>query len=370
MTDPSDFDQPPPQPNLWGLLRLLAVAVAVVVAGVFIINLGSGLGENVTERLGPVETTAPVVAVTPGFSVEVEIPFGSSATRVTEIMVSAGIISESGQLLAAVQDAGVAGSIQAGTYQLVTGISVEELLVELLEGPVAPTYRITVFASQRIDEILDLLVDASRTEKQQFEDALLDGSVTSSLLDQTRAVTLRSWEGLLFPDTYEFHNEASPTEILQRLSDTMEQRFSLVDWSGLESGGLTPYQGIVMASIIESEVRIAEERPVVSSVLRNRLDDGTVLQMDSTILYAVGSRDIALFDPDIDSPYNTYRVRGLPPTPIAAPSFSSLQAAAQPADTEYRFFVLSSTDGQHTFSVTAEEHIAAVAKARADGVLP
>ena len=370
MSGASDLDQPPRQPNLWGLLRLLAVAAIVVVAGLFIINQGTRLGQNVGERLGPVETAAPVAVVTPGISVEVEIPFGSSATRGAEIMVSAGVISDSGLLLAAVQDAGVAGSIQAGSYQLVTGISVEQLLVELLEGPVAPTYRITVFAGQRVDEILDILADASRTDRAQFTEALLDGSVVSSLVDQTRPLTLQSWEGLLFPDTYEFRNEAGPVEILQRLAETMEQRFSLVDWSALEARGLTPYQGIVIASIIEAEVRIAEERPVVSSVLRNRLDDGMVLQMDSTILYAVGTRDIALFDPDVDSPYNTYRVQGLPPTPIAAPSFSSLQAAASPADTEYRFFVLSSTDGQHTFSVTAEEHFAAVDKARAEGVLP
>lgn len=370
MSAPSDFDTPGRQPNLWGPLRLLAVAVAVVVAGLFIINQGTRLGQSVADRLGPAEATAPVAVVTPGLSVDVEIPFGSSATRVAEIMVSAGVISDSGLLLSAVQDAGVAGSIQAGTYQLVTGISVEELLVELLEGPVAPTYRITVFAGQRVDEILDLLADASRIERARFEEALLDGSVVSSLVDRTRPLDLRSWEGLLFPDTYEFNNEAGPVEILQRLAQTMEQRFSLVDWSALEAGGLAPYQGIVIASIIEAEVRIAEERAVVSSVLRNRLDDGTRLQMDSTVLYAVGTRDVAFFDPDVESPYNTYRVPGLPPTPIAAPSFSSLQAAAAPADTEFRFFVLSSTDGQHTFSVTAEEHFAAVDKARAEGVLP
>lgn len=370
MSAPTDFDQHPRQPNLWGPLRLGAVAVIVVLAGMFIINQGSRLGENVALRLGPEETAAPVAAVTPGISVEVEIPFGSSATRVAEIMVSAGVIADSGLLLSAVQDAGVAGSIQAGTYQLVTGVSVEELLVELLEGPVAPTYGITVFAGQRINEIIDLLADASRTERALFEEALLDGSVTSSLVDQTSPLTLRSWEGLLFPDTYEFRNEAGPIEILQRLAETMERRFSLVDWSGLAIDGLTPYQGMVIASIIEAEVRIAEERPLVSSVIRNRLDDGSTLQMDSTILYALGTRDIALFDHDVDSPYNTYRVQGLPPTPIAAPSFSSLQAAAEPADTEYRFFVLTSTDGRHTFSVTAEEHLAAVDRARAEGVLP
>ena len=214
---------------------MLAVAAIVVAVGVFFVNMGSRLGEEVAERLDPVESAAPVAAFAPGLSVEVEIPFGSSATRVAELLMSAGVIPDSGLLLAAVQDAGVAASIQAGTYQFETGTSIEELLLELLAGPVEPTYRITVFSGQRVDEILDLLAEASLTDRTRFENALLDGSVTSSLLDQSQPLTLRSWEGLLFPDTYEFGNDAGPMEILQRLSDTMEQRNSLVDWGEIAS---------------------------------------------------------------------------------------------------------------------------------------
>lgn len=369
MTAPSDQDRFPHRSSPWSLLRLLAVAGIVVVAAVFVINLGSRMGREVSQRLEGLET-ATTPTLVPGLSVEVEIPFGSSATRVAEILMEAGVIADSGLLLAAVQDAGVAGSIQAGTYQLNTGVSIEELLVELLAGPVATTYRITVFAGQRIDEILDLLADASRIERAQFENALLDQVVTSVFLDQNAPITLRSWEGLLFPDTYEFDNDAGATQILQRLSDTLEQRMSLLDWSGIAPLGFTPYQGIVMASIIESEVRLAEERPLVASVIVNRLDDGSTLQMDSTVLYALDTRDISLFDSAVDSPYNTYLTSRLPPTPIAAPSFASLQAASAPAATDFRYFVLSSTDGRHTFSVTFEEHQAATEKSRAEGVLP
>ncbi|MCQ3804458.1 MAG: endolytic transglycosylase MltG [bacterium] len=369
MSSPPDPDQFPRRSSPWSLLRLLAVAGIVVVSAAFVINLGSRMGEEVAQRLEGLETSTTATLVT-GRAVEVDIPFGSSATRVAEILMEAGVIADSGLLLAAVQDAGVAGSIQAGTYQLTTGISMEQLLVELLAGPVATTYRITVFAGLRIDEILDLLAEASRIEREQFENALLNQVVTSVYLDQSAPVTLRSWEGLLFPDTYEFDNDADAPQILQRLSDTMEQRMSLVDWSGIAPLGFTPYQGIVMASMIESEVRLAEERPLVASVIFNRLGDGTMLQMDSTVLYALDTRDVAEFDPQVDSPYNTYRHSRLPPAPISAPSFASLQAAAQPAATDFRYFVLASAEGRHTFSVTFEEHQAAIEKSRAEGVLP
>ena len=369
MTAPPDPGQFPRPSSPWSLLRLLAVAGIVVVAAVFVINLGSRMGQEVSQRLEGMETeTTPTLV--PGLAVEVEIPFGSSATRVAEILQEAGVIADSGLLLAAVQDAGVAGSIQAGTYQLMTGISIEELLVGLLSGPVATSYRITVFAGQRVDEILDVLAQGSGIERSRFEDALLTGEVTSPFLIQNGAITLRSWEGLLFPDTYEFDNDAEAVQILQRLSDTMEQRMSLVDWSAIAPLGFSPYQGIVMASIIEAEVRLAEERPLVASVILNRLDDGLALQMDSTVLYALDTRDIAEFDPGVDSPYNTYLNTRLPPTPIAAPSFASLQGVAEPAVTDFRYFVLSSTDGRHTFSVTFEEHQAAIQKSRAEGVLP
>ncbi len=369
MTAPADSDSQLPPSGPWSVLRLLGITGIVVVAAVLVINLGSNMGEQVGQRLATDGTTS-VPTVAPGLSVEVEIPFGSSATRVAEILMESGVIADSGSLLAAVQDAGVAGAIQAGSYQLTAGTSIEELLVELLAGPVSTTYRLTVFAGQRTDEIIDLLAEASRIDRADFEDALLNGEVTSQWLDQSSPLTLRSWEGLLFPDTYEFANDAGAVQILQRLSDTMEQRMSIIDWSGLAAQGFSSYQGVVMASIIESEVRVAEERPLVAGVIINRLNDGWLLEMDSTVLYGLNTRDVAEFDRGADSPYNTYRDPGLPPTPIAAPSFASLRAASEPADTEFRYFVLSSTDGRHTFSVTVEEHEAAVAKSRAEGVLP
>ncbi len=269
MSAPPDPDQFPRRSSPWWLLRLLGVAALVGLALLFTINLGSQLGQDVAERLDSAEASSGPTLV-PDLSVEVEIPFGSSATRVAEILQEQGVIAESALLLAAVQDAGVASAIQAGTYQLTTGTPIDELLVELLAGPVSTSYRLTVFAGLRLDEILDLLAEASLLAKSEFEAALLGGAVSSEFVDESQPVSLKSWEGLLFPDTYEFDNDAGAAEILQRLADTMEQRMSLVDWNGIGSRGFTPYQGIIIASIIESEVRLAEERPLVASVVFNR----------------------------------------------------------------------------------------------------
>ena len=244
-------------------------------------------------------------------------------------------------------------------------------MVELLQrGPQVVTYDVTVREGLRVTEILDVLAEASGIDRTEFEQALTSGQVTTGVVVLPETAELADWEGLLFPDTYRFSEDATAVDILTRLARTMEQRLDAIDWTDFEAAGFTRYEGIIIASLIESEVRVAEERPLVSSVIRNRLEQGIPLQIDATVLYALGTRDIAAFDRDVDSPYNTYRVQGLPPTPISAPGKASLEAAAAPAETEFLYYVLSDTDGHHTFSKTLEEHQKAVEQARRDGVLP
>jgi UPF0755 protein len=150
----------------------------------------------------------------------------------------------------------------------------------------------------------------------------------------------------------------------------MEQRVGSIDWTMLEDAGMTIYDGLIIASLIETEVLLDEERPTVSSVIHNRLGLGMKLDIDATVLYALGTRDPSLFNNEVDSPYNTYVVNGLPPTPIASPGRASLEAAAAPIETEFLFYVLSDLEGHHAFAATLEEHNANVAQAREDGVLP
>jgi UPF0755 protein len=139
----------------------------------------------------------------------------------------------------------------------------------------------------------------------------------------------------------------------------------------LEARGLTPYDGLIIASMIEREARLDEERPIIASVVVNRLDVGMLLQIDATVVYAVGgTTELTLDDLAIDSPYNTYRYPGLPPTPIAGVRLASLAAAAAPAETDFIYYVLTGEDGSHSFTDDFDEFLRFQEQARLDGVIP
>lgn len=366
MTQPPQL---PPRPPAWRLIRPILAGVLVVVAAVGLVAVAGELGRKVGSGLGPEETTAGT-ALEQGLEVEVVVPAGASARQIGQILSDAGLVTSASQFETAVRASGVDASLQSGTYQLLSGMSLQEIIDELRAGPRVLVFDVTVREGLRADEIIDVLAEASGIDRSQFVDAIAAGDVHSDLADIPANATPQDLEGLLFPDTYRFSEDATAADMLQRLANTMQQKMDEVDWTDLEAAGYTPYQGIIIASLIESEVRIADERPLVSSVIRNRLADGARLDIDATVLYALGTRDPAEIDITVDSPYNTRLVTGLPPGPICSPGLASLEAAAQPAETDYRYYVLSSEDGAHAFASTLEEHNANVAAARAAGIIP
>lgn len=361
--------EPAPPPSSFERFgRLGAVVALVVLAGIGVVAGGSYLGRAVGGALD--NNGDQGLAVEPGLDVEVVIPAGSSGQEIAAILAAQGVVASSTNFEAAVRSAGVAAQLRAGTYQLETGMEPEAVLDVLLVGPAAEVVRITIPEGLRVPEVIARLAEASGHPESEFEEALTTGTVVTGLKEMGEEAELTDWEGLLFPDTYEFSSTVSPEDMLQRLATTMEQRVGSVDWSDLEERGFEIYDGIIIASLIESEVRVAEERPVVSSVIFNRLDEEMLLQIDATVLFALDTRDPAEFNNEVDSPFNTYRFPGLPPTPISGPGLASLQAAAAPEDTEFLFYVLSDTDGSHTFTTNLDDHNAAVRQAREDGVLP
>jgi UPF0755 protein len=362
--------EPIPEPSPWVRIAKLATAVVlVVVAGFAIVGGASYLGRWVGSSFGSDDGGAPV-SVVPGQEVTIEIESGSTAQDIAAILAAQGVVRSALEFEVAVRNNEAAARLQAGTYKFETLMDPAEVVALLVVGPVADTYRVTIIEGLRVTEILTRLSEASGHSYADFETALLSGSVETSIREMPEEPVLSDWEGLLFPDTYEFAATAEPEDILQRLSSTMEQRMDSIDWSVVEEAGLTPYDGLIIASLIETEVLLDEERPTVSSVVHNRLELGMKLDIDATVLYALGTRDISQFDREVDSPYNTYVVNGLPPTPIASPGKASLDAAAAPEDTEFLFYVLSDLEGHHAFATTIEEHNANVQKARDEGVLP
>ncbi len=363
--------EPVPEPSPWSRAgRMIAIAGIVVLSAIAVVGGASYLGRVVGSSLTSEDPTAGPVNVVPGQEVTVEIPSGSSAEDIAAILAAQGVVRSALEFEVAVRNNEAASRLQAGTYELETLMDPAEVVAVLVIGPVADVYRVTVIEGLRVGEILTRLSEASGIPYEQFETALLSGDVSTSLRTMPATMALADWEGLLFPDTYEFTKSAEPVAILQRLASTMEQRVDSIDWSVVEAAGYTPYEGLIIASLVETEVLLDEERPIVSSVIHNRLAIDMKLDIDATVLYALGTRDIAEFDNEVDSPYNTYLVAGLPPTPIASPGRASLEAAAAPDTTDYLYYVLSDLEGHHAFAATLEEHNANVEQARADGVLP
>lgn len=369
MIDPDQSEQSPspapPDRPLW-LLRPILIIVVTVAAGFGLVSAATWLGSQVGAGLARDEN----VVENPGVNVTIEIPPGSSAGTIAQLLVENGVVASVGEFETAVRAASAENQLKAGTFDVVTGMPLDDLVALLSSGPGFEVFRITIVEGRRVTEIIEQLAEETGLPLGDFEEALLSGSVSTSLREMPEEPMIRDWEGLLFPDTYEVSERATAADILGRMASTMEQRVASIDWSMVEAEGFSVYDGITIASLIEAEVRVGDERPIVSSVIWNRLRDDEVLGIDATILYAMDTRDPAEIDVGFDSPYNTRIVAGVPPTPIAAPSLASLQASASPAETDFRYYVLSSPDGNHTFTRTVDEHNAAVAKAREDGVIP
>jgi UPF0755 protein len=176
----------------------------------------------------------------------------------------------------------------------------------------------------------------------------------------------RSLEGFLFPATYELYEDATASDLVELQLDTYRQRVAGIDYRPAARKNLTPYDVLIIASLIEREVADPEERPLVGSVIYNRLRAGMILGIDATVQYAIGewTADLSQADLEIDSPYNTRRYAGLPPGPIASPGEASIRAAADPADTDFLFYV-ARADGtdRHYFATTQAEHERNIARA-------
>ncbi len=357
-----------PEPRWPRVLKGLAVT-ALIVVGFGGAYLGvKALADTVGEAIGADGGTT----AEPGLLVTVEIPSGASAVEIGELLADAGVVESGVAFEREVANRRVSGLLRAGTYELETGMDMDELVDLLTSGPGGSgAYRITVIEGLTVDQTLDSLSRQTGFALEELAGPLLDGSVVSKFVESP-ASSLQAWEGLLFPDTYEIADSAEPATILQLLADTAAERIDSVDWSLLEDRGLTAYDGVIIASMIEREVRLDEERALVASVVFNRIDQGIPLQIDATIVYVLGGAPdgLTLDDLEIDSPYNTYRYQGLPPTPIAGPRLASLRAAAAPADTDYLYYVLIDPSGAHAFTDDFDEFLELQEQARENGLIP
>lgn len=351
------------------MIQAFVVVVVIILAFVGITSVARNLASGISN-----ESTGTIL-VEPGIEVEFVISQGATAGQIATELAEAGVISDSGDFESAVDSAGVADQLKAGAYTLITGTEMDSLIDILVEGPdVGDVFTLTVIEGLKIDEVLESIAAQTDFTFEELAAPLLDGDVDSPYLPAETPGDndeLVRWEGLLAPDTYEFRTDATPAEIVGRLVDTLAQRVSGTDWTRLEDLGFKPYDGLIIASLIEKEAKLDDERPTIASVIANRLEAGIALQIDATIIYALGVNpgEVTLADLEVDSPYNTYLYPGLPPTPIGGVRPASIAAAADWEDTEYYYYVLINSDGTHGFSETLEEHNRKKEEAKDAGVL-
>jgi UPF0755 protein len=167
-----------------------------------------------------------------------------------------------------------------------------------------------------------------------------------------------SVEGFLFPSTYDFRPDVNADDVIERLIAQFDEEAAALPWDNAQALGLTEYEVVIVASLIEREARFPEDRANISAVIHNRLAKGMRLEIDATVQYALGDWEpILIEDREVDSPYNTYRVDGLPPSPIASPGLAALEAALQPADADYLYYVVIDAEGHHAFTDSYDEFL-------------
>jgi peptidoglycan lytic transglycosylase G len=348
--------------------RLAALGIVAIVACVFLASVAFIAARLVAGGGGDDWD------VEAGLPVEVAIAPGTSASAIYATLDDLGVARASA-LADAARSLDVENSLKAGSYAFVTDMPPEDVIRRLAIGPNLESGSVfTLVEGWTIERIVTELSEATGFTTEEFDSVLRGDAITSPLLPPVGGPIdgLNRWEGLLFPATYQIPDGSTPASVLGMMADEMARRVETVDWSRLDALGVSRYEAITVASLIEREAGNDEERPTIASVIYNRLAEPMRLQIDATVIYALGYNPgrVTAEHLAVDSPWNTYRVDGLPPTPIGTTSMASLAAAADPARTDYLYYVLGSQDGSHLFAETYEEHQANIERARETGVRP
>lgn len=302
-----------------------------------------------------------------GKRVSVEIPRRTGNSGIGDLLESKGVIgsSQAFQIYVGVTRA---GPFTPGRYTMRENLGVRDAVNTLKSGPTrGPQFQLVIPPGLTLSEIADRVGALKGHNRDAFLQVTQSGAVRSKY--QPPEVT--SLEGLVYPDTYFVGKDETDQQILTRLVSAFDRNADAIGLSAPNAAGLTPYQTIVAASLIEREAKLDEDRPLISAVIHNRLALGRPLQIDATVCFAKGgcNQSPTAADLTIDSPYNTYKVAGLPPTPISSVAVKSLQAAQNPAPQPYLYYVLIDRNGKHAFATTQEEQDRNVEEARKKGLL-
>lgn len=334
---------------VWGLVIILLL----------IVGAGAGLALYVGKALEPMPPSEEAQRIS--------FPPGTGVSQLAAELERQGIIRNAAIFTWYLKYKQEGGRFQAGEYDMMPGLTPDEIISQLNRGETAKEagLRLTVPEGYTVRQIAEKLQQDHGIDSSAFLQAAeaykaAEGTVAAAIPD---APSLRfRLEGYLFPETYEWKKDAEPDEMIGSMTQELDKRLAELPqgWEeAMAQRGLTFHQMLTLASLIEREVVVEEERAIVSGVIHNRLKINMPLQIDATVQYLFDKQKERLLFQDlrIESPYNTYLNKGLPPGPIASPSLASIQAAIYPAETKYLFYV-TKKDGTrgHLFAETFEQH--------------
>ena len=342
-----------------GCLILPLLLVFAVVAG------GALAGNALLDRIsGPGE--APDYPGPGAGRVIVEVKSGDTAADIGATLLKAGVVKSQRAFTRAAGAEPRSVGIQVGFYALRKQMSATQALDLLLDPSSRVQARVTIPEGYTVKQILATIADKTDISIEDLEAAAAD-LPGLGVPDYANG----KLEGFLFPATYEVAPGASAQQVLRQMVARYNQAAEAVDLESAAAGvNLTPYEALIVASLIERESRVPEEYPKIARVIYNRLKVGEPLGIDATILYGLGRTSGSLTESDLaeDTPYNTRKNAGLPPTPIASPGEAALRAAMAPADGPWRYYVLMDKEGNHFFTDDYDEFLRQKRKSQEAGI--
>jgi UPF0755 protein len=315
---------------------LVVVIFAAVVGGFLLLGGGGGGGG---------ENNRPVAFV---------VESGWNAGRIAEELEKSKVINSANLFRAYMRLRGVGQDLKSGQYDLKQEMPFSEVADALQAGPKVTFAKLTIPEGLTLEQTAERIGQKTHIKTDAFKSAATPSTKKPGIV-QTDVANL---EGFLYPETYFVTEKESPADVVTRLVDQFEKATAGVDWQKSSQFDLTSYQILVIASMIEEEAKVEDEREKISAVIHNRLKRRMKLEIDATVQYAVkkySGEPLTQEDIDVNSPYNTRRFAGLPPGPIASPRVSSISAALNPAATDHLFYVLSPDCKRHVFTADFDE---------------
>jgi len=354
------------------------------VSGVDLADLRSGIADRGAQAYLDANPEAVEPAAAPGAApVEFEVRPGESVGSIASRLEALGVVRDARAFEALARVSGMDSRLQAGEHRLEPDSAADDVMRSLLIAQ-GDQVRLVLPEGLRAEEVAARLGAAGIVDADEFLRVVGEGEATLDTVPEVAAILPdgATLEGYLYPDTYDFEIPASGAAgVVERLVANFAARVPQEFQAAAHRVGLEPHEVVILASIVEREAVLESERARIARVFLNRLEEPPyLLNADPAVQYAHGyqaeddtwwKRPLSTIDLQVDSAYNTYRVGGLPPGPIASPGAASIEAVLRPEQGDWKYFVADeiACDGSHVFSLTYEEHLANVGRVQVGGCL-